>query len=434
MEALMWISHSERPLEALELCQALGVERGEADQNARNVPAIETVLRCSMGLITIEASSSTVRLVHFTLQEHLSHASSLFHSPHSMMAEICLTFLNFQCVRELSTDLDSPPVSFPFVGYASCHWGTHARKELSQSAKSLALRLLDDYDKHISSKTFLIHKGLRWHRSKQNGSNSGGAFSGLHGAAYLGIVEIMGSLLKKTQKREWDVNSTDVDGNTPFAWAARMGHEETVRMLLARPEVDPDIANADGRTPLLWAAQDGDVRIMKMLLERADVNPNTTGENGETPLFKAAFEGHERVVKMLLERSNINPNTANKHGRTPLFGAACNGHEGVVKVLLEREDVDPNTPDEGGETPLFTATCDGYEGVVKVLLERVDINPDATDLVGDTSLSQALMRGHDAIAELLCQHKKLTLPSGTALFSPQQPDPHQRPFKRIRRF
>ena len=33
IEALMWISHSERPLKAIELCQALGVERGETDQN-----------------------------------------------------------------------------------------------------------------------------------------------------------------------------------------------------------------------------------------------------------------------------------------------------------------------------------------------------------------------------------------------------------------
>ena len=67
MGALMWISFSERPLKALELCQALGVETGDTDQNAGDIPAIKTVLRCSLGLITIEASSSTVRLVHFTL-------------------------------------------------------------------------------------------------------------------------------------------------------------------------------------------------------------------------------------------------------------------------------------------------------------------------------------------------------------------------------
>jgi len=255
MEALMWISHSERPLKALELCQALGVERGEADQNSWNILAIETVLRCSLGLVTIEASSSTVRLVHFTLQEHLSNASSLFHSPHSIMAEICLTFLNFQCVRDLSTTLDSPPGAVFFVGYASCYWGTHARKGLGQRAESLALRLLGGYDKHVSSKLLLIHEGdWWWHLSERRGSNAIEGFAGLHGAAYLGIVTVISSLLGK---REWDVNLTDVGGNTPFAWAVRKGHEDAVRMLLARVDVDPDTANADGRTPLMWAAACG---------------------------------------------------------------------------------------------------------------------------------------------------------------------------------
>jgi len=66
MEALMWISQSERPLKTLELCQALGVERGDTDLNVGNVPAIETVLRCSLGLVTVEASSSTVPSALFT--------------------------------------------------------------------------------------------------------------------------------------------------------------------------------------------------------------------------------------------------------------------------------------------------------------------------------------------------------------------------------
>jgi len=271
IQALIWISHSERPLKALELCQALGVERGETDRNTRNLPAIETVLYCSLGLITIEASSSTVRLVHFTVQEHLSNATSLFHSPHSLMAEVCLTFLNYQCVRNLSTALGSPPVSAPFVRYASCYWGAHARKELSQGAKSLALRLLDGYDKHISSKLLLIHEGdWWWHRFKKYG-NAAEGFTGLHGAAYLGIVEILGSLL---EKKEWDVNSTDVEGNTGFAWAARKGHEDTVRVLLALPDIDPDTTSVDGRTPLMWAAACGHKGVVEKLLERTDVNPD----------------------------------------------------------------------------------------------------------------------------------------------------------------
>ena len=135
MEALMWISHSERPLKAIELCQALGVEGEDKDLNAGNIPRIETVLRYSLGLVTVEASTSTVRLVHFTLQEHLSNASSLFHSPHSMMAEICLTFLSFPCIRDLSTALYSPPAAAPFVGYASCFWGTHASSVLNGAVR-----------------------------------------------------------------------------------------------------------------------------------------------------------------------------------------------------------------------------------------------------------------------------------------------------------
>ena len=201
MEALMWISHSERPLKAIELCQALGVEGEDTDLNAGNIPTIETVLRCSLGLVTVEASTSTVRLVHFTLQEHLSNASSLFHSPHSMMAEICLTFLNFRCIRDLSLALNSPPEAVPFLGYSSCFWGTHAKKELNESAKLLALKLLDGYDKHISSKLLLIHqRDWWWHRPEREGSNHLERFTGLHGAAYLGIVEIISAIL---EMREW---------------------------------------------------------------------------------------------------------------------------------------------------------------------------------------------------------------------------------------
>jgi len=110
MEALMWVLNAERPLHTSELCHALGVKKGSAELDSENIPEIRTILRCSSGLITIEASSSTVRLVHFTLQEHLSYNPSLFRSPHTMIAEACLTYLNFRCVREISPTLDSAPL------------------------------------------------------------------------------------------------------------------------------------------------------------------------------------------------------------------------------------------------------------------------------------------------------------------------------------
>jgi len=122
IDAPMWVSNSERPLKASELCHALGVNIGTTDLGVENVPTIRALIGCSLGLITVEASSSIVRLVHFTLQKYLSRNPSLFQSPHSMMAEVCLTYLNFRYVRELCPTLVSAPPIVPFIEYASCYW------------------------------------------------------------------------------------------------------------------------------------------------------------------------------------------------------------------------------------------------------------------------------------------------------------------------
>jgi len=54
MESLMWISRSERPLKAEELCHALAVEVGTTDLNVHNVPSIRTLLSCTLGLVAID--------------------------------------------------------------------------------------------------------------------------------------------------------------------------------------------------------------------------------------------------------------------------------------------------------------------------------------------------------------------------------------------
>ena len=89
MTALMLISHSQRPLQVDELCHALAVEIGSTDLDVDNVPSITTVLGCCQGLIVLDKESSTIRLIHFTLQEYLSSCPELFDSAHSAIAEIC---------------------------------------------------------------------------------------------------------------------------------------------------------------------------------------------------------------------------------------------------------------------------------------------------------------------------------------------------------
>ena len=72
-------------------------------------------------------------------------------------------------------------------------------------------------------------------------------FTGLHGAAYIGCVEIMDALLK-TEK--WGVRATDLHGNIAITWAARWGHEKMVRTPLEREDVKPDEPGKWNRTPL----------------------------------------------------------------------------------------------------------------------------------------------------------------------------------------
>jgi len=409
LKVLMWVLHSERPLRAEELCHTLGIEIGSPDLDPENVPALRTLMESCLGLVTVEASSSTVRLVHFTLQEHLLRDLTLFHNPHSAIADVCLTYLNSRSVRDLSPTLDSATATMPLLEYASIYWAMHTRRGMTGNIKILALRLLDRFDEHISAQLLLLHNNEDtrcgpWFRRVARGPRG---FTGLHGVAALGIVEILPALL---DMKEWDVNATDFKGNTPLAWAAEKGHDGVVKMLLERKGLNPNKAGAEsGKTPLWLAAGKGHEGVVKMFSEREDVNPDHTDTiNGETPLMWTAWGGHEGIVKLLLEREDVDPDRVDtKYGQTPLSWAARNGHEGVVKILLEREDVNPDHADTiYDQTPLLLAAENGHEGVVKIVLEREDVNPNRADIIhGQTPLSRAAQNGHEGVVRMLSERK-----------------------------
>ena len=393
MEAIMWVAYSERPLSPDELCQALGVEIGSTDLDNDNAPSIRTILNCGLGLVTVDSSSSVVRLVHFTLQEHILASPTLFCSPHSMIAEVCLTYLNFGCIKDLSPALDSPPPTTPFLEYASCYWREHAQIQASASVISLALELLDRFSAHISCKLLLLSEPAYITGYLLSGPEyitgyfgGGSGFTALHAGAVLGVLEIMVSLL---QTKKWDLNATDLFGNTALLWAVGKGHAKIVEALLEQEGIDPDIVDREGRTPLLLAVEDGDEGIVKMLLERNDVDPDMVDCEGRTPLLLAVKDGHEGIAEMLLERNDVDPNTADEHGQTLLSWAVERECERVVEMLLQRSDFNPNKVDKDGRTPLLLAVQDGHVGIAEMLLERNDVNPNKADMSGRTPLSWA---------------------------------------------
>jgi len=405
LKVLMWVLYSERPLAVEELRHALGVELGSIDLDHENIPALRTILASSLGLVTVEASSSTFRLVHFTLQEHLLSDSTLFHSSHSTIAEVCLTYLNFRCVRDLSPALDSAPATMPLLEYASFYWGEHTRKGMTENVKILALKLLDKFNEHISAHLMLLHHEVTSGFITTFLLSRGPIiFTGLHGAAFLGIVEILAAVL---EMKEWDVNAKDGLSYTPLIWAALRGHEGVVKALLEQKDINPNLAGHEsGLTPLSLAALKGHEAVVKVFLDQEGVNPNGVGTpSREPPLVLASFFGHAGIAKMLLEREDVNPNWASSVlGLAPLSAAVFQSLEGVVKMLLEREDINPNLADTlFGYTPLSYAAMRGHEGIAKMLLERNDIRTDIRDKENQTPLSLALSRGHHKIARMISE-------------------------------
>jgi len=443
MEALMWISHCGRPLGSQELCHALGVELGAEDFSIHNAPSIRTVLGYTLGLAIIDEKASTPRLLHFTLQAYLEQHPTLFVTAHSMMAEICLTYLISPSIQALRPNLDlvggsifDPPQcpglddalrETPFLEYATCFWGPHATMGVTEPVKSLALRLLNGYENHVSAAVLSRKKIRYWDRNVQG-------ITGLHCIAFLGIVEIASTMLERKGRQvnrrdsrsrtplmwaveyknrrmvelfleQEDIEADTVirDGRTVFSFAAELGNEDAVKLLLGRRDVNLNSGDSDGRTPLSFAAGRGKEGVVKLLLERGDVDPNSSDNDGQTPLLFATKWGDEGVVDLLLERGDLDPNSSDSNGRTPLLFAAMRGYEGVVKLLLERGDLDPNSSDNNGRTPLLFAIEREHEGVVKLLLKRGDLDPNSFDNNGRTPLLFAAERGDEGVVGLLLE-------------------------------
>ena len=392
MEVLMWVSHAERPLRIDELCHALAVDPQSTDLDPENIRPQDIVIGSCLGLAVVDTETSTVRLIHYTLQEYLSR-HGIFPDAHKTLGQTCLVYLNYERIKGLPANGISNPEDMPFLTYSSLHWGKHAKLELSDSAKSLALELLNRVGNHISVNLLVEQIG-----NSHSCSLPHHLWPSLHCASYFGIVEAVASLI---QREGCDINQSDCMDCTALMWAAGQGNEVVVRTLLARNDVDPDKPDKGGETPLLRASFRGHEEVVKLLLARNDVNPNKQNNKGQTPLWRASCYAHEGVVKLLLARNDVNPNQPSKDGRTPLCTASWNGSEGVVKLLLARNDVDPNKPDNEGSTPLLSASLNGREGVVKLLLARNDVNPDKQDSHGRTPLRIATLNRHETIVALL---------------------------------
>lgn len=166
------------------------------------------------------------------------------------------------------------------------------------------------------------------------------------------------------------VNTADVMGRTPLAWAACRGDDRAIVTLLSHgAEVntldvqysgvvghaadrnyatcvrllleagaDPDIASAHGHkvgNPLNVAARNAsDTLVLKTLLDFG-ANVDSSGIDGMTGLIHAARRDNASFATLLLEYgANINATSA--AGQTPLTTAVAYNSHNVLRLLLDR--------------------------------------------------------------------------------------------------
>jgi ankyrin repeat protein len=230
-------------------------------------------------------------------------------------------------------------------------------------------------------------------------------------------------------------------GFTAFTFAARAGHIEAAKTLLALGANVNDTL-ADGTSALVLATISAKYDMAAFLLENG-ADPNAAAQ-GWTALHQLVFSRRPNqglntvgpvprgrtdslaLAKMLLDRGATidarvtkephslyaGRNGLNRIGGTPFFLAAHRVDIEYMRFLLDR-DADPNIPNEDGTTPLMVAagvglwspgenpgTAEEAAEAVKICLARGN-DPNAVDANGDTALHGAAFRGSPGAVEAL---------------------------------
>ena len=198
--------------------------------------------------------------------------------------------------------------------------------------------------------------------------------------------------------------------HSPLMLAAKEGHVDVIRVLLAADGIETNLRDKVGRTALANAARLNRLAAVDVLLSHPAVDVNLADRDGKTPLWHAAYNGHESVAKMLLSTPGINCNAKDDgDGYTAIGAAVKRGHLAVIRLLLANPAVDVNEPDNGDQTPLMGVVMREDYAIAEAFVDspRVDLNQ--TDDSGDTAIVRAMENLQLDPFDLLLDSKSLDL-------------------------
>lgn len=165
------------------------------------------------------------------------------------------------------------------------------------------------------------------------------------------------------------VTQKDANQRLILHWAAVMGKERLVELLLKFEECPVDDADDTNATPLILATLKGSLPICKMLLEKG-ANVNHRNANGHTPVKYAGSKNHKELLVHLLDVGG-DPNARDHIGDSALHRIASMEHHDCLRILLTHTKstgtIAVNAQNNQGNTALHLA-CENDDGISALLL------------------------------------------------------------------
>lgn len=203
-----------------------------------------------------------------------------------------------------------------------------------------------------------------------------------------------------------NINLVSKKGSSALMLAAFNGREDTMKLLLAHPDVKVNLVSQQGSSALMLAALNGHTGAIRLLLAHDQVQVNLVSNKGSSALMLAAFNGHEGPITVLLAHAEVRVNLVSKKGSSALMLAALNGHEGAVKLLLAHPEVDVNFVSKRGYSALMHASENGFCGIVDLLLAHPNTRIGLVNNKGLSASRLAAAKGHLSIAAKIEAHRK----------------------------
>lgn len=165
----------------------------------------------------------------------------------------------------------------------------------------------------------------------------------LDAAVAKGVVPTVRLLV---ESGKFKLNRQNVRGETAFYLAVALRKEECIKLLLNRPDIDPNIVDRNGDSPLVYALQHNQTAIADILM----ASPKVQFQAAE--LFAiACMHRQDNVARRLLSSSEISK-APDETGKTWLHIAAEKNSPTGMTDLLKRKDMPLNARCADGMTAI----------------------------------------------------------------------------------